>query len=163
MLPTPQETQPQLPPPQTPMEGEFSDQNVGFQNIDPEPPPVAESSVKVVEPYSTDEIIGFAAPLLCIGMQARGIIPATQEGANAFAAGAGLIKPDKGEMRLYLPDALEPLQLGEALAQFGIGKNTGIGGISTAPAWLRLVVGAGVLAFGMFQGVMAARATGTPT
>jgi hypothetical protein len=150
----PEETNPLPQAPQ--MEGEFSNQDAGFQSLEPPPP---EASVKTVEPYSTDEIIGFAAPLICIGMQARGIIPATQEAANAFALGAGLIKPNKGEMRLYLPDALEPLQLGEALAQFGIGKNTGIGGISSAPAWLRLVVGAGVLAFGVFQGTLAARAT----
>ncbi|GIW33766.1 MAG: hypothetical protein KatS3mg072_1099 [Meiothermus sp.] len=61
-----------------------------------------------------------------------------------------------------LPPAavLDALKVGEALAEYGIGRNRmpGMGNLAELPGWLRLVLGGLVLAMSAYGGINAAKA-----
>jgi hypothetical protein len=104
-----------------------------------------------IEPFSGEEIVNGTAMMLALGLRFQTPQEA-QVFANAFKLG---IVP-------MLPPAavLDALQVGQALAGYGIGRNRipGLGNLAELPDWLRLVLGGLVLAMSAYGGINAAKA-----
>lgn len=143
--------QPQTPPPPPPTPDPESTTNPEgfapleeevFDELPPEPEPV--------QAFTGEEIVNGTAMILALGLRFQ-----SPEEANAFMAAyrAGIVP--------MLPPAavLDALRVGEALAEYGIGKNRlpGMGNMAALPAWLRLVVGGLVLAASAYGGINAAK------
>ncbi len=130
------------PPPQAevPLSSEPTD--VQFEPIEgaftPEPSP--ETTV-VVTPYTNEQITAGATVV-----------------ANVVGARMKLFFNDQERIVFnqylgsFLPLGIGELQLGEALAAYGIGQREGMTGLNKLPPLLRLALGAGFLAVGVYLG-----------
>lgn len=111
-----------------------------FSELPPAEPPII--------PFTGEEIASGAAFLLMLGVRVQ-----SEEEKAAFlmawnGAIGGLMPPAQ---------VLNVLKVGEALAQYGIGKNRvpGMGSVDNLPPWLRILLGGGVLAIAAYGGVRA--------
>lgn len=120
----------------TPLEGEQ------FDNLPPGPEPI--------QPFTGEEIVSGTAMILALGLRFR-----TPEEANAF------ISAYRAGIMPMLPPAavMDALKVGEALAEYGIGKNRipGMGDIAALPSWIRIVLGGLILAASAYGGINAAK------
>lgn len=104
-----------------------------------------------LEPFSGEEIAGLVGTVVGLA------VAKSEDEATAFQkAFSGGIIPG---FPLQIPPArvLDTLQVGQALALFGIGKNSlpGLGNLGSLPPVVRLLVGAGVMAVAAYGGVRA--------
>lgn len=143
--------QPQTPPPPPPTPDPESTTNPeGFAPLEGEAFDELPPGPEPIQPFSGEEIVSGTAMILALGLHFQ-----TPEEANAFVAAyrAGIVS--------MLPPAavLDALKVGEALAEYGIGKNRlpGMGNMAALPAWLRLVVGGLILAASAYGGINAAK------
>lgn len=143
--------QPQTPPPPPPTPDPESTTNTeGFTSLEGEPFDELPPGPEPIQPFTGEEIVGGTAMILALGLRFQ-----TPEEANAFVAAyrAGIVP--------MLPPAavLDALKVGEALAEYGIGKNRvpGLGDMAALPAWLRLVLGGLILAASAYGGINAAK------
>ncbi|WP_172955582.1 hypothetical protein [Thermus scotoductus] len=146
------EEQAQTPPPPPPVEEAEAAPSSGsweplgeealgdFSELPPAEPPII--------PFTGEEIASGAAFLLMLGVRVQ-----SEEEKAAFlmawnGAIGGLMPPAQ---------VLNVLKVGEALAQYGIGKNRlpGMGSVENLPPWLRILLGGGVLAIAAYGGVRA--------
>ena len=132
-----------------------------FRPIDPEPTAApgpggttapsgggaaAVSGRTPVEPFTPDEIVNGVGMLIVMGAQLR-----SEDEAAAFReAFTWTIRPIFPTARV-----VEQLKLGDALAQYGIGRGMGPGGLDRLPPFTRILIG--TLALGA-AGFMALRA-----
>ncbi|BDG15817.1 hypothetical protein TbrSNM41_05510 [Thermus brockianus] len=146
------EGQAQTPPPPPPVEEAAAAPSSGsweplgeeapedFSELPPAEPPVI--------PFTGEEIAGGAAFLLMLGVRVQ-----SEEEKAAF------LRAWQGALFGLMPPAqvLDVLKVGEALAQYGIGKNRlpGMGSVENLPPWLRILLGGGVLAIAAYGGVRA--------
>ncbi|GAA5334072.1 hypothetical protein [Thermus hydrothermalis] len=146
------EEQAQTPPPPPPVEEAeaapssgswepLGEEDLGdFSELPPAEPPVI--------PFTGEEIAGGAAFLLMLGVRVQ-----SEEEKAAF------LRAWQGALFGLMPPAqvLDVLKVGEALAQYGIGKNRvpGMGSVENLPPWLRILLGGGVLAIAAYGGVRA--------
>lgn len=114
-----------------------------FRVLDDEPEGAAATLLPEgasVEPFTAEEIVSGAAFVLVLGLRLE-----NDAETAAFREAFGWV------LRPVLPTAkvLEQLEIGQALAQYGIGKGMGLGGggLDMLPAWARLA--AGVVALGV--------------
>lgn len=143
--------QPQTPPPPPPTPDPESTTNPeGFTPLEGETFDELPPGPKPIQPFSGEEIVNGTAMILALGLRFQSV-----EEANAFTSAfrAGILP--------MLPPAavLDALRVGDALAEYGIGKNRlpGVGNMAALPAWLRLVVGGLVLAMSAYGGINAAK------
>ena len=149
------------PPPQPNGPAASSGSEIPFTPLEAEAPPQAASFAEIpappapIEPFTGEEIVSGAAVVLALGLRFQ-----TPEEAQVFTTAfrSGIVP--------MLPPAavLDALQVGEALARYGIGRNAipGIGNLAQLPDWLRLVLGGLVLAMAAYGGINAARAVREP-
>lgn len=111
-----------------------------FSDLPPEPPPI--------EPFTGADLVQGATWILILGLRLQ-----SQEEVEAFT------RAFQGGVLPMLPPApvLDALKVGEALAAYGIGKNRLPlqGGLETLPPWLRILLGAAVLAMSAYGGMRA--------
>ncbi len=112
------------------------------------PSPAARIPPKVV-PFTGEEIARGVAIAATLGLRFE-----TPEAAEAFEKAFMAAVPI-----MPTPAVLDALGVGEALAAYGIHKGMAGGpdALAALPPWLRLLVGAGYLAFAVYAGVRAAR------
>lgn len=103
--------------------------------------------VEPVIPFTGEELANGTAMLLMLGLRLQ-----SPEEVEAFKRAF--------QASTFLPPAqvLDMLKVGEALAQYGIGKNRlpGMGRVENLPPWVRIVLGGAVLALAAYGGVRAA-------
>ncbi len=110
--------------------------------------PAGEDQPGVV-PFTGEEIARGVATAALFGLKFR-----TKEEAEAFEKAFLAAVPI-----MPTPAVLDYLGVGEALAAYGIHKGM-IGGpdaLEALPPWLRIIIGAGYLAFAVYTGVRAAK------
>ncbi|AGK03327.1 MULTISPECIES: hypothetical protein [Meiothermus] len=111
-----------------------------FSDLPPEPPSI--------EPFTGADLVQGATWMLILGLRLQ-----TQEEVEAFT------RAFQGGVLPMLPPApvLDALKVGEALAAYGIGKNRLPlqGGVEHLPPWLRILLGAGVMAMSVYGGMRA--------
>jgi hypothetical protein len=111
-----------------------------FSSLPPEPPPI--------EPFTGADLVQAATFALVLGLKLQ-----TQEEVETFN------RAFQGGILPMLPPAqvLDALKVGEALSQYGIGKNRlpAVGGLEALPPWIRILLGAGVLAMSAYGGMRA--------
>ena len=102
-----------------------------------------------VIPFSDAEVVSGAAFIALLGGERLEMF-ATEEEKAIFA---------KSWMS-FAPPTLKGLKIGEALAEYGIGKNSmpGLGQIEAMPAWMRLAAGGAAIGIGVYAGGMAVSA-----
>ncbi|GEM83915.1 hypothetical protein [Meiothermus hypogaeus] len=139
-------------PPSPPVETEASSGSEAFAPLESETPfEEIPSAPEAIIPFTGEEIVNGTAMMLALGLRFQ-----TPEEVQAFTTTyrAGVVP--------MLPPAavLDALKVGEALAEYGIGKNRmpGMGNLADLPPWLRLVVGGLVLAMSAYGGINAAKA-----
>ncbi|MCX7784600.1 MAG: hypothetical protein N2318_13275 [Meiothermus sp.] len=109
------------------------------------------SAPEAVIPFTGEEIVNGTAMVLALGLRFE-----TPEEAQAF-----MTTYKAGVVPMLPPAAvLDALKVGEALAEYGIGRNRmpGMGNLAELPGWLRLVLGGLVLAMSAYGGINAAKA-----
>jgi hypothetical protein len=113
-----------------------------------EAPPDNKPKFEVI-PFTDAEVVTGAAFIAMFGGERMEMFTTEQE-KEAFA---------KGFMSIA-PLTLKSLKLGEALAEYGIGKNSmpGIGQVEAMPAWLRIGLGGVAIGIGTYAGGMAVNA-----
>ena len=153
MNPQDQDQNPASAPPQAPESPESdpttssAEQTPTFEHIDDLPESETGSSAPakvVVEPYSDEEIVNGVAVAVMLGMVQQGQIRNAREETvftNSFTR--------------FTPVALKSLKIGEALATYGIGKNTGVGGFERLPPMMRLALGVVGIGVGVGMGLQA--------
>ena len=102
-----------------------------------------------VVPFTGEEIARGVALVVTLGLRFE-----SPEEAKAFEQAFMAAIPI-----MPTPAVLDYLGVGEALAEYGIHKGM-VGGpdaLETLPPWLRLLIGAGYLAFAVYTGVRAAK------
>ncbi|WP_240307662.1 hypothetical protein [Thermus caldifontis] len=103
-------------------------------------------SVEPVIPFTGEELANGTAMLLMLGLRLQSP-EEVQAFQRAFQA-ASILPPAQ---------VLDALKVGEALAQYGIGKNRlPMGQVENLPPWVRIALGGVVLAFAAYGGVRAA-------
>jgi hypothetical protein len=119
-----------------------------FSDLPPEPNPVI--------PFTGAELVQAVTWMLVFGLRLQ-----TPEEVQAFteAFQMGIVP--------MLPPAqvLDMLKVGEALAQYGIGRNRfpGIGGLTQLPPWLRILLGGAVMALSAYGGIRAVQTIRNPS
>jgi len=110
----------------------------GFQDLPP--------ALEPVIPFTGEELANGTAMLLALGLRLQ-----SPEEVEAFQRAF--------QASTFLPPAqvLDMLKVGEALAQYGIGKNRlpGMGQAENLPPWVRVALGGVVLAAAAYGGVRA--------
>jgi hypothetical protein len=120
-----------------PLEGE----EASFSDLPPEP----------VIPFTGEELVQGITWLLLLGIR-----PQSQEEVQAFTEAF-----QRGIVPMLPPaQVLDMLKVGEALAQYGIGRNRlpGMGGLNQLPPWLRILLGGVVVALSAYGGARAVQA-----
>jgi hypothetical protein len=147
---------PQQPMPETSPDSSSESSPPPFEHIDDvteaETPASSTPARVVVEPWSDEEIISGVAVSVVLGLAQQGQIRTPQE-ADVF----------NDSFMKVAPAAIKTLKIGEALAVYGIGKNTGVGGLERLPPWVRLALGVVGIGVGVGMGlrsVQAQRGTG---
>jgi hypothetical protein len=112
------------------------------------PPDDSKPKFEVI-PFTDAEVVSGAAFIAMFGGERMEMFETEEEKTifgNAFLSIA--------------PLTLKSLKLGDALAEYGIGKNSmpGIGQVEAMPAWLRLIVGGAAIGAGTYAGGMAVTA-----
>jgi len=127
-----------------PLEGE----EASFSDLPPEPEPVI--------PFTGEELVQGITWLLLLGIR-----PQSQEEVQAFTEAF-----QRGILPMLPPaQVLDMLKVGEALAQYGIGRNRlpGMGGLDQLPPWLRILLGGVVMALSAYGGARAVQAIRHPS
>jgi len=129
-----------------------ADSSPEFTPLDPEvefEPLAGDETPPEVIPFTGEEIARGVALAVTLGLHFE-----TAEEAEAFEQAFMAAIPI-----MPTPAVLDYLGVGEALAEYGIHKGT-VGGpeaLEALPPWLRLLIGAGYLAFAVYTGVRAAK------
>lgn len=147
------------PPPSTEARPSSPDSSDSTPAAEPEFTPLGEAPAfdPLPEGESEPEVIPFTGEEIATGV--------------AWAVTAGLRLEDKEQIEAFqrafiaavpfmpTPAVLDALQVGEALAAYGIHKGMvgGTDALAALPPWLRLIIGAGYLAFAVYAGVRAAK------
>ena len=121
-----------------PLEGEEA-----FSDLPPEPEPVI--------PFTGAELVQATTWILVLGLRLQ-----TPEEVQSFTEAF-----QRGIVPMLPPaQVLDMLKVGEALAQYGIGRNRlpGMGGLDQLPPWLRIVLGGVVVALSAYGGARAVQA-----
>ena len=119
-----------------PLEGE----EAPFSELPPEPEPVI--------PFTGAELVQGATWILVLGLRLQ-----TPEEVQAFTEAF-----QRGVVPMLPPaQVLDMLKVGEALAQYGIGRNRlpGMGGLDQLPPWLRILLGGVVVGMSAYGGIRA--------
>jgi hypothetical protein len=119
-----------------PLEGE----EASFSDLPPEDGPII--------PFTGAELVQAATWILVFGLRLQ-----TPEEVQAFTEAF-----QRGVVPMLPPaQVLDMLKVGEALAQYGIGRNRlpGIGGLDQLPPWLRILLGGVVVGASAYGGVRA--------
>ena len=163
--PTPKEESPKVPPepaaPPGPTPSAETTSNSpdasASTSAEPEFVPLGEGEERKFEPLPEPEVVPFTGEEIATGV--------------AWAVIAGLRLENNAQIEAFkqaftaavpfmpTPAVLDALQVGEALAAYGIHKGTlgGAEAFAALPPWLRLILGAGYLAFAVYAGVRAAK------
>lgn len=116
-----------------------------------QPGPAQPEPEPVIEPYSEEEILNGVGIGLALGLRLQ-----DEKEMEAFQEAWNWV------VRPVLPTAglLKALQVGKALASYGIGRGMvpGAGNIESLPAWLRLLLGFGLMGVSGFNGFRAIQA-----
>jgi hypothetical protein len=152
----------QVPDPQTPDQqapqtpetsADFSSEQTPptFEHIDDvteaETPTSSTPAKVVVEPWSDEEIISGVAVSVVLGLAQQGQLRTPDE-----------VEIFNTSFMKVAPAAIKTLKIGEALAVYGIGKNTGVGGLERLPPWVRLALGVVGIGVGVGMGLRAVQA-----
>ncbi len=119
-----------------PLEGE----EAPFSDLPPEPEPVI--------PFTGAELVQAATWILVFGLRLE-----TPEEVQTFSEAF-----QRGIVPMLPPaQVLDMLKVGEALAQYGIGKNRlpGMGGLDRLPPWLRILLGGLIVGLSAYGGARA--------
>lgn len=128
---------------------EFSPLEAEPPTHEPEFEPLPGPEPAEVEPFTGEEIARGVALAAVVGLRFK-----TPEEAEAFERSFVAAVPI-----MPTPAILDALGVGEALASYGIHKGmvAGPDAFTALPPWLRLILGAGYLAFAVYSGVRPAK------